>query len=166
MKLSGFGISVKFRYCGCSSRNTWWGLTTRASWGDRKMSVSEAGWFRLTSTLPWASGWLRASLAWAPLGSLSSSSLVDSLLTWTTVSSSPELRSITSARGGRWGKIMMRMKEKYQKFPKITLLLLQTVFVCSENTWIENCVQKAFEYLQMEKSFSDDKKLTVFDLLI
>lgn len=62
------------------------------------MSVSAAGWPKLTSTLPWASGRLRASLACTPLGSLSSSSLGDSLLTWTMVSSSPELRSITSAR--------------------------------------------------------------------
>lgn len=63
------------------------------------MSSSVVGWFRLTSTLPWASGWLRASLMWASLGSLSSSSAVDSL-TWTMESSSPELRSMTSAQAG------------------------------------------------------------------
>lgn len=63
------------------------------------MSSSVVGWFRLTSTLPWASGWLRVSLMWASLGSLSSSSAVDSL-TWTMESSSPELRSMTSAQAG------------------------------------------------------------------
>lgn len=82
----------------CSSNDTWWGLTALASWSDRKMSFSPAGWFKLTSTLPWASGWLRASLVCAPLGSLSSSFLVDLLLMWMIGSSSPELRSITSAR--------------------------------------------------------------------
>lgn len=60
------------------------------------MSSSVAGWFRLTSTLPSLSGWFKVSLVCAPLGSLSSS-LVDSLLMWATASSSPELRSITSA---------------------------------------------------------------------
>lgn len=58
------------------------------------MSSSSDGWFKLTSTLPLASGWLKASSVCAPLGSLSSS-----LVSLTLVSGSPplELEWITSA---------------------------------------------------------------------
>lgn len=57
------------------------------------MSSSSDGWFKLTSTLPWASGWLKASSVCAPLGSLSPA-LGGLLLT--IGSSSLELRWITS----------------------------------------------------------------------
>lgn len=58
------------------------------------MSSSSDGWFKLTSTLPLVSGWLKASSVCAPLGSLSSS-----LVSLTLVSGSPplELEWITSA---------------------------------------------------------------------
>lgn len=58
------------------------------------MSSSSDGWFKLTSTLPLASGWLKASSVCAALGSLSSS-----LVSLTLVSGSPslELGWITSA---------------------------------------------------------------------
>lgn len=50
------------------------------------MSSSLDGWFKLTSTLPLASGWLKASSVCAPLGSLSSS-----LVSLTQASGSPSL---------------------------------------------------------------------------
>lgn len=57
------------------------------------MSFSSDGWFKLTSTLPWASGRLKASSVCVPLGLLSAP-LVGLLLT--RGSSSLELRQITS----------------------------------------------------------------------
>lgn len=69
------------------------------------MSSSSDGWFKLTSTLPRASGWLKASSVCALLGSLSSV-LVGLLLTMG--SSSLELRWITSVE--RLEKVRNRLR--------------------------------------------------------
>lgn len=119
----------------CTSQYTWWGLTARASWGERKMSGSVSGWFKLTKTLPCWSALLWASLAWMPLGSLSSSSTADSLLMCTMESSSPELKSITSAKMWRRGRgellcvVIMSHTKQYKNWKIKYLNILNKVLV-------------------------------------